>query len=322
MPRNAIAFALTTLTLLMISITQGGTIAYSQANVPQTSKTQKGVRVITIPVTSRHSEKRMTEDFQSVNPTVFEEGEEQRILSIRGIGDTPLSLAIVIQDDVVSSVANEIKSLGSFIRSLPTGSRVMVAYARNGSLDIRQKFTTDVEKAADSLRIPISSASAAPFNPYSGAREALKRFDPLPAGRRALMMITDGLDTRAGLDSSSPTLSLDLDRTIIDAQRRSVAVYAIYVPTLAGVESVGSIIATNGQGSLARLAHETGGQLYAQGYQAPVSFDIFLDRFSRSLSRQFAITYLSTHPGKGFRKIEITSDRPEIEFDYPRGYSR
>jgi VWFA-related protein len=197
----------------------------------------------------------------------------------------------------------------------------MVGYIRAGSLEVRQKFTTDLDKAAGALRIPISSTSAAPFNPYVEIREALKRFESLPSGRMAMLVVSDGLDTRSGLDSSSPGLSLDLERAITEAQRRGVAIYSIFVPTVTTAALRNSLYSSNGQGSLAKMAEETGGRVYAQGLSAPVSFNPFLDEVSESLSRQFAITFLSTHPRKGFHKIEITSSRTDVGLEYPRGYS-
>ena len=46
----------------------------------------------------------------------------------------PINIAILIQDDLTSQVANEIGVTKEFIRSLPDGSRVMVAYITSGSL--------------------------------------------------------------------------------------------------------------------------------------------------------------------------------------------
>jgi len=84
-----------------------------------------------------------------IDLTVSEDGEPETILSIRAQGtSSPLSLAVLIQDDVVQSIANEIKSLADFIQHLPRGSRVLVGYLRAGSLQVRQKFTNDLEKAA------------------------------------------------------------------------------------------------------------------------------------------------------------------------------
>src|SRR3954470_20089966 len=78
----------------------------------------------------------------------------------------PLNIAVLIQDDLISRVGNELGVTRQFIRSLPSGSRVMIGYITSGSLQVRQPFTTDLEKAAKSLRIPIASTSASAYNPY------------------------------------------------------------------------------------------------------------------------------------------------------------
>jgi hypothetical protein len=60
----------------------------------------------------------------------------------------PLDLAVLIQDDLVSQVSNELGVTREFIKSLPNGSRVMVGYITAGSLQVRQPFTSDLDKAA------------------------------------------------------------------------------------------------------------------------------------------------------------------------------
>ena len=62
----------------------------------------------------------------------------------------PLDLAVLIQDDLVSQVSNELGVTREFIRSLPSGSRVMVGYITAGSLQVRQPLTSDLDKAANS----------------------------------------------------------------------------------------------------------------------------------------------------------------------------
>jgi hypothetical protein len=89
----------------------------------------------------------------------------------------PVNLAILIQDDLVGNVSNEMKLTKSFIKSLPQGSQVMIGYITTGTLQVRQPFTSDLEKAAGSLRVVISSTSASAFNPYVEVLEALKMFD-------------------------------------------------------------------------------------------------------------------------------------------------
>jgi VWFA-related protein len=294
-----------------------------KGNGERRAEVPRGVRSVTIPVTLKlRDERPASEDLRVLNLFVTEDGERQEILSTRSAADrAPLALTLLIQDDLVSSTALEINGLANFIRSLPQGSHVQVGYLRSGSLQLRQKFTTDLERAAKVLRVPIGSASAAPYNPYVQIYESLKRYGGVPLGtRRAVLVISDGLDVSRGFDSSSPSQSVDLDRAIGEAQRRSVAIYAIYAPTVG--QGGNSALVSNAQGSLMRLAQETGGKAFFQGTGAPVSFAPFLREVSDRLARQLALTYLSTHADRGFHRIKIDSPDADAELVYPIGYTR
>jgi VWFA-related protein len=283
------------------------------------SEARRDVRTVTIPVTLRlparaqQAEVSYLDDLQ-----VFEDGERQEILAIRGAGRSPLTLAVLIQDDLVSSLSNEIKGIATFIRKLPPGSRVMVGYLSSGSLRVRQKFTNDLERAAKSLRIPLSSTAASPYNPFSLTRDAVKRFESQPVGRRAVLVVSDGIDLSRGLTNSSPGQSFDLERVVNEAQRLGVAVYSMYAPSVGGGDS---LLVSNGQGSLQRLSDETGGRAFFQGMGAPVSLDQYLRELDALLSRQFALTYLSTHPDKGFHKVRVVANTGDSEIFYPKGYT-
>lgn len=313
------------LTIFLSALFFGNSIlGLAQSPSSPTVITGRGpARPVTIPLTIRlkGATPPSEMEFQTVDFTVNEDGEPQTILSIRAIGtSSPLNLFLLIQDDVVSSVSLEIRSLAEFIRTLPRGSRVSVGYLRTGSLQVRQKFTSDLERAAKSLRTPLGVASAAPFNPYVEVIEALRRFDALPAGRRAILLVSDGLDISRGIDSSLAGLSVDLERAITEAQRRSVAVYAFFAPTATSSSSL-SLIA-NAQSSLVKLTEETGGRAFFQGLGAPTSFDPFIRELTTTLDRQIALTYLSTHPKKGFHRVKIVSSTPDVDITYPTGYRR
>ena len=198
----------------------------------------------------------------------------------------PLNIAIVIQDDVTSQVANEIGVTKEFIRSLPAGSRVMVAYITAGRLQVRQSFTTDLNRAANSLRIPIASTAVSPFNPYIEVREAVKKFDP-SWKNNALLLISDGLDISRGFDSSAAGHTLDIDRAIKEANRRNVSIYSFYAPSV-GLTSRSRLAASYGQSSLQRVSEETGGRAFFQGSTGFVTFDSHFRRLREELNRHFA----------------------------------
>ena len=195
----------------------------------------------------------------------------------------------------------------------------MIGYIRPGSLEVRKKFTNELDKAAQGVRAPLGLASAGAYNPYVEIIEGLKRFDSQPMGRRAMVVISDGIDISRGIDSSSPSQSIDLHRAITEAQRRAVAIYAIFVPPAA--TPLQSLV-LNGQSCLQRLADETGGRAFFQGTAAPVSFDPFLAEINLLMSRQLALTYRSTHPNKGFHKLDIKPLENDVEIRHPAGYTR
>ena len=199
----------------------------------------------------------------------------------------PLNLAVLIQDDLVPQVGNELGVTREFIRSLPEGSQVMVGYITSGALQVRQPFTTDLEKAARSLRLPIGSTSASPFNPYVEVIEALKKFKDQGSNANAILLVSDGLDTSRGFDSTAAGHTLDIERAIKEANKRGVAVFSFYAPSV-GLTSRSRLAASYGQSSLNRLANETGGRAFFQGTTGFVTFDSYFDRLRQVLNRQYA----------------------------------
>lgn len=280
------------------------------------------VRTVTIPISIFTKEElkknRIGEFVDAGDLIVKEDGDQQVILSIRSVTENPLEIAVLIQDNLSSGVNLELRRIGDFIRRLPAGSRVMIAYLRGGSLQIRQKFTDDLEKAASALRI-VASASSTFGNPYEGVGEAVKRFEALPAGRRAILLISDGIDDSRGGDNLSSLQSLVLDQAVLKAQRNGVAVYSFYT-TSSFTDNGNSRLSLIGQGLLNKLSDETGGRAFFQGTGAPVSFDPFFKELNVTLTRQFALTYLSTHMKKGYHRIEINSTNPQIRIEHPNGY--
>lgn len=288
------------------------------------ANTNRGTgRPVTIPLTIKINARQLEPEteLQSVDLTVNEDGDPQTILSIRGVGtNSPITLAVLIQEDLVPSVGTEVKGLREFVTSLPKGSRVMVGYLRTGSLQTKQKFTLDLEKAAKALRPPSGFASASPYNPYVEVIEALKKFDSQPLGRRAILLVSDGLDISRGVDSSAPTQSVDLQRAVTESQRRGVAIYGFYAPSV--VASTNPLLVANAQSSLLRLSSETGGHAFFQGTGAPTSFDPFLRELGISLEKQVALTFLSTHMSKGFHRLDVKSVTPGVRITFPAGYVR
>ena len=197
---------------------------------------------------------------------------------------SPLNIAILIQDDLISSVGNELGVTRDFITSLPSGSRVMVGYITSGTLQVRQPFTTDLNMAAHSLRIPLGSTSASPYNPYVEVLEALRKFDASWKGRNAVLLISDGLDVSRGFDETAAGDTVDIHHAIDEANKRNVAIYSFFAPSV-GLTSHSRLASFYGQSSLNRVSHDTGGMAFFQGTTGFVTFDSYFKRLRDELNR-------------------------------------
>jgi VWFA-related protein len=280
---------------------------------------QRGTpKPVTVPISIRVRGETSSE-LRFVDFILREDGDIQSEVSKRSRLDSPMTLAVIFQDDLASSAAVDMKNMANFIRNQQAGSRVMVGYIRPGSLEVRKKFTNELDKAAESVRAPLSLPSAGAYNPYVEIIEGLKRFDSQPMSRRAMIVVSDGIDISHDSSSSSPSESIDLQRAISEAQRRAVAIYSIFVPPAAN--SLQSLV-LNGQSCLQRLSDETGGRAFFQGTTAPVSFDPFLKETDLLMNMQIAYTYLSTHANKGFHKLDVKPLDGGVEIRHPAGYTR
>lgn len=296
--------------------------ATSFAQQPNTRDKQR-VRPVTIPIsiyTKEELKSDQAEEYvQADRLVVKEDKDEQLILSIRSVSNSPLALAVLVQDELTSDFNLQIPQIAAFIRSLPSGSRVLVGTIRGGNLFIRQKFTDDLDRAARALSIVAGTSINAGSGPWEGVSDVTGRFEGLPTGRRAILLVSDGFDSTLGGSPNSSYQSPALERAIAKAQRRSVAVYSIFSPT-AVTERAGGSTTLSAQGALQRISDETGGRAFFQGTGAPVSFHPFFKDLAILINRQFALTYLSTHMNKGFHRISVTSTNPTVKIEHPQGY--
>src|SRR4029079_12362018 len=94
----------------------------TQVTFAQGRKGRGAPRPVTIPVTIKVHKPEI--EIRVVDFMLREDGDVQSLLSIRRPADNPVTLAILMQDDLVSSISNETKGVREFIRQLPSGSRV------------------------------------------------------------------------------------------------------------------------------------------------------------------------------------------------------
>ena len=280
-------------------------LAATSAAAPQPKDDSKsGVRSVTVTVVHKDDDTSTTR-LDASEFAGYRGDDRQQIVDVKGPSDAPLNVAVLIQDGLDVGVANEIRTIKEFISALPEGSTVMIGYLRNTGLQVRQSFTSDRKAAVKALRIPLNNVDVGSA-PFTGLEEALRRFDGV-AGRNQVVMISNGLQLSRDFASASPTNNLDLDRAISAAEKRGIPVWSIFA-NAPGRLGRSSLAISYGQGSLNRLADETGGKAFFSGLGF-VTFNYALDSIAREMGDQYVITYL----GDGKGKLEVTTESTNVK---------
>ncbi len=230
-------------------------------------------------------------------------------------GKAGLDLAVLIDDSVNQRATNQLKEIGDFLRTLTPDTRVAVAYASYGSVKFQQEFTTDHELAAKGIRIPTAFPGTA-NGVYDSFGALIKKW-PESQNRKVVIFVSDGIDVTNGVDDSQPGQSMVLQRAIDAAERAGVVVYTIFASG-SGRAVQNQFLVNNGQGSLARLASETGGDAFFQGTLTPVSFKGFLDDIGKLLGQQYLLTFLATPGDKGrYARFQVSVEAGDVELIAP-----
>jgi hypothetical protein len=151
--------------------------------------------------------------------------------------------------------------------------------------------------------------------------------------RREVIMVSDGIDRLRGermegavsAETSAsastrfpsgyqplslttmPTISVDADTASKASQRAGVIVHGIYSPGV-GRLSRNAWDAQLGQSGVGKVADETGGEYFALGTQAPVSFKPFLDRLKALFNNQFFLVFQALPKKKeGLQRLSIST---------------
>jgi hypothetical protein len=218
-----------------------------------------------------------------------------------------LYLAVLIDDSLDNTVANQWGDLKEFFNAQPPTTYISVSYARNGSAMVAQDFTNNHELAARALRLPLGAEAFS--SPYFALQDLMKRW-PTSADRRSILLISSGIDYFHGNFPTSP----DLDTTIEHSQKQNINVWSIYFPD-AGHRARGFFRIERAQSDLSRLADETGAESYYLAASAPVSFKPYLDELTTHLNNQYLLTFNGSGGPKGrFERFRVTSELPNVEF--------
>ncbi|MBL8149721.1 MAG: VWA domain-containing protein [Blastocatellia bacterium] len=253
---------------------------------------------------------------------VSENGQRQEVISAvaASSGNAPLNLAIVIEEGL-PQINREINALKEFVKGLPTGSQVMIAYVQNGRLAVQQPFTSSLTEASEKFRV-VPTLMGNYTSPYWGLVESMKMFNGFREGRNEVLFISKGLDPFYG-SNSNPSANPAIEQAIAIAERENITVFALYSPRADQLSSVGGrrrFLTVQGQNALIYMAERTGGEAFigADGY---VTFDAPLKEFGKLLDQQYLITYRSSMQTGKYRSIKVKTDYSNVKIRTVKGYN-
>ena len=224
-----------------------------------------------------------------------------------------MQLFVLLDDSTRSaSLSLHFSELRPFLNSLPPSTEVAVGYMRNGGFQLAQAFTSDHQKAAAALRLPIG-VPGENGSPYFALSYLVNHWPSKQVtGRRAVLMLTDGVDRYYG-----PAIEDDpyVDAACNDALKHGVMVYPIYLRG-AGRYGSGSWSTNIAQSRLIQVGEETGGYAYFEDFADPVTIAPFLTDLQQRFDNQYEVT-IEAMNRHGMTPVKLHTETPGLKVSGP-----
>ncbi|MGH9463399.1 MAG: VWA domain-containing protein, partial [Vicinamibacteria bacterium] len=247
---------------------------------------------------------------------VREDGIPQELTYFARGTDAPVDVMLLVDAsgsmDVISKVANTRTAAIQLVYSLDPQDRVAV-YMFDKHLYEALPFTEDKQAAVDKL------ATIEPFGStalYDAVALASTEMQHLGFGRRAIVVMTDGVDTSSELSS---------EEAVQRAKGLDLPVYSVRVLSPLDDPSSDHYVGIHGRDAkrgdaLRRFSEETGGQLFEASEIGALRLAAL--RIREELKTQYRLGYTPTNTTKdgSFRRIDIETRRRGVLVQARRGY--
>lgn len=266
--------------------------------------------IVNVAFTVVDQEGRPVADLTRDDFIVLEDGRRQQIKHFSRELEQPLRIVLVF--DKSKSVLKRFpfmqRATVDFLRSLLRPSEDWAALISfDEKPELRQGFTCDIARLEAAIEGLEAIGGTSLFDAVAKASEQL--LGEGVAGRRVMVLVTDGEDTAS---------DLSLEEAVKSALAADAVVYAI------GVKSERSLNDRDRQGrpTLKKLAGETGGRAFFPDEGEEELAELFR-QLERELRNQYVIAYISTNRGREageFRKIEILTANKDYKVRARKGY--
>jgi VWFA-related protein len=212
------------------------------------------------------------------------------------VASQPMSIVLLLDNSgsMAGSIGQAKQAANNFIGGLSTTDRVAVV-SFNEQIHRETEFSSDLEqvgKVTDQIKVSLSASGTCLFD---AAYDAIQLAATEPPGRRAVILLTDGVDEVAG---SKKTCSAHTVDDVIGVAAKGNTRIPIYTIALGG--------RTDERG-LARLAEMTGGDSLKSPDASQLT-NLFTG-LSMAIKSEYVLTYTSSSaPGPHSVVVEVNSD--------------
>jgi VWFA-related protein len=244
-------------------------------------------------------------DFQ-----IFEDGKEQKIRNFARETDLPLTLGLLVDTSKSQErlIDIEQRAASQFFKQVLRQKDEAFLIQFGAESELLQDSTNSprlLQKGLEQLRLSVplgglhpgpvptmqNQAGTVLFDAvYLAANERLRH----DVGRKAIVLITDGVDTGS---------KISIQKAIEAAQKADAIIYSIYYVDRAayGYGSFGG----GGEGDLRRMSSETGGQVFHVDNRHPL--DEAFREIQEEMRSQYAITYQPPNPNRdgAYHKVDL-----------------
>lgn len=291
----------------------------SVADEPQKSQQEPrttfraSVDVVSVAAVVRDRRGRFVRNLTRDDFQVIEDGRRRQILDFHADDTGPLSMAVLFDVSGSMSVGSKLgaakHAADHVIGWLRPQQDAAALFAFDTRLVEIQGFTSDLVKLHDGLDrlAPFGATSL-----YDAISATARKVAPYARRRRAVVVITDGIDTSSRLKPAEVSVA---------ASAIDVPVYVIAVVSPLSDPNSDRSLETEtpvAEGSeLGNLAEWTGGRLFV--VSAPAQAAVTAGDLLRELRHQYVIAFEAGR-GEGWRRLEIRTRRKNLVVRARSGY--
>jgi Ca-activated chloride channel family protein len=268
------------------------------------------VAVVPITAVVRDSRNRPVRNLERQDFQVLEQGSPRRILEFSASDNGPVSIAVLFDTSgsmgMVSNLAKGKEVVAQLLaRMQPTDDEVAL-FTFHKSLHEQVPFTNDRDRVRQAL------ANVRPWgltSLYDAVSETANRLTDRTTTRRAVVVISDGVDTSSAFSSREVA-------AVASAIDVPVYVIAVVSPLDHPTEAA-SVVPDQATGGLVDLAEHTGGTVF---YVSAFDSAAAVDRLLMTLRHQYFLA-IESSVAPGWYPLEVRTKRQGLTVRARRAYS-